>query len=133
MSSYNRFSYLSSGFGALQYRSLQRTNTTRSYIVQYMATHIHAKVFVGSWGEGRYSIKHFHNYYIFHTKIDCFSPKFRSCGTKTWKQILLSNSALFREVNLCIRRQMDSFLVFQKPYAFVNRNGQRFLQLPNLI
>ena len=63
----------------------------------------------------RYSIKMFPNYYIFHTKIDCFSPKFRSCGTKHGKQIVLSNSALFREVNLCIRAQMVGFLFFQKP------------------
>ena len=50
MSSYNRFSYLGSGFWALEYRSPQRTNTPLSYIVQYMATHIHAKAFVGSRG-----------------------------------------------------------------------------------
>ena len=43
-------SYLGSGFWALEYRSPQRTNTPLSYIVQYMATHIHAKAFVGSQG-----------------------------------------------------------------------------------
>ena len=63
----------------------------------------------------RYSIKMFPNYYIFHTKIDCFNPKFRSCGAKHGKQIVLSNSALFKEVNLCIRTQMTGFLFFQKP------------------
>ena len=50
MNSYNRFSYLGSGFLALEYRSPQRTNTPLTYIVQYMATHIHAKAFVGSQG-----------------------------------------------------------------------------------
>ena len=45
-------SFLGSGFGALQYRSSQRTNTPLSYIVQYLATHIHAKAFVGSRGGG---------------------------------------------------------------------------------
>ena len=63
----------------------------------------------------RYSIKMFPNYYIFLTKIDCFSPKFRFRGTKHGKQILLSNSALFREVNLCIRRQIAAILFFQNP------------------
>ena len=92
-------SYLGSDFWALEYRSPQRTNTPLSYIVQYMATHIHAKAFVGSQG-GTIPYKTFPNYYIFHTKID----------TKHRKQILLSNSALFREVNLCLRRQMASFL-----------------------
>ena len=50
MSSYNLLSYLGSGFWALEYGSPQRTNTSLSYIVQYMATHIHAKAFVGSQG-----------------------------------------------------------------------------------
>ena len=50
MSSCNRFSHLGSGFWALEYRSPQRTNTPLSYIVQYMATHIHAKAFLGSQG-----------------------------------------------------------------------------------
>ena len=37
-------------FGLVEYRSPQRTNTPLSYIVQYMAAHIHAKAFVGSQG-----------------------------------------------------------------------------------
>ena len=114
MSSYNSLSYLGSGFWALEYRSPQRTNTPLSYVVHYMATHMHAKALLVLRGE-RYSIKMFPNYYIFHTKIDCFSPKFRSCGTRHGKQIVLSNSTLFKEVNLCIRTQMTGFLFFQKP------------------
>ena len=50
MSSYNSLSYLGSGFWALEYRSPQRTNTPLSYVVHYMATHMHAKAFVGSQG-----------------------------------------------------------------------------------
>ena len=50
MSSYNSLSYLGSGFWALEYRSPQRTNTPLSYGVHYMATHMHAKAFVGSQG-----------------------------------------------------------------------------------
>ena len=64
MSSYNRFSYLGSGFRALEYRSPQRTSTPLSYIVQYMATHIDAKAFVGSQG-GTILYKTFHNYYTY--------------------------------------------------------------------
>ena len=46
MSSCNRFfSYLGSGFGALEYRSPQRTNTPPLYIVHYIAIHMHAKAF----------------------------------------------------------------------------------------
>ena len=70
MSSYNRFSYLGSGFLALEYRSPQRTNTPLSYIVQYIYIYT-LKLLLVFKGE-RYSIKLFDKYYKFHIKIDCF-------------------------------------------------------------
>ena len=45
-----------------------------------MALHMHAKAYVGSHGGG--NILTFPNLYIFHIKMGCSSPKFRSCAIK---------------------------------------------------
>ena len=81
MSSYNRFSYLGSGFCTLAYRPPPPKEPTRHFhILCNTWQYIHAKAFFGSQG-GTIHYKRFsYLLYISYKKIDCFNPQFRSCG-----------------------------------------------------
>ena len=72
---YKIFSYLGSGFPALEYHSpIVPASTPLSYIVHNMATHVQANAFAGTRG-GTMFHKTFPNSYSLYFENDCSNPK----------------------------------------------------------